>query len=132
MSALSRILRNVDGGGLMFWCPGCKEAHIVWHGEGPGPRWTWNGDAERPVFGPSVLVTSDRAHPPVTPANLEQWRREPWPQQKVRHVCHTFVGCGGAQPGQIVFLSDCTHELAGHTVDLPPMPSYRSREAPTV
>ena len=33
-------------------------------------------------------------------------------------VCHSFVGCNGALPGQIIFLSDCTHDLAGQVVDL--------------
>jgi hypothetical protein len=28
-----------------------------------------------------------------------------------RHVCHSFMSCNGAAPGQIVFLGDCTHAL---------------------
>ncbi|MCZ4340562.1 hypothetical protein O4H52_03015 [Sphingomonadaceae bacterium G21617-S1] len=32
-------------------------------------------------------------------------------------VCHSFV-----RNGQIEFLSDCTHALAGQTVPLPPFP----------
>lgn len=125
MGALSSKLRNVAGGGLSFWCAGCGCAHTVWVGEGAGPRWTWNGDAERPVFGPSVLVQYDRWEPPVTPENLEQWRAAPWVQHKVQHVCHTFVGCSGAQPGEIVYLGDCTHALAGKTIPLPDMPACR-------
>lgn len=30
------------------------------------------------------------------------------------HVCHSFI-----RDGRIEFLSDCTHALAGQTVDLP-------------
>ncbi|MCL4695464.1 MAG: hypothetical protein KJ023_00155 [Burkholderiaceae bacterium] len=41
----------------------------------------------------------------------------------LRSVCHSFVGCNGAQPGQIVFLSDCTHALAGQVRELAPFPS---------
>lgn len=131
MGQLSRVLRNVAGGGLSFLCPGCASvpttgtgrcAHTVWVGEGPGERWGWNGDAERPVFTPSVLVTHGLWTPPVTPENIEQWRIERWEQRKVQYVCHSFVGCNGAQPGQIIFLGDCTHALAGQTVDLPPWP----------
>lgn len=104
----SYLLRSIGGGGLSFWCPGCKEAHTIWHGEGKGPRWTWNGNVDKPTFTPSVLVT----HPAA-----------PWEQHKVHHICHTFV-----TDGRIQFLSDCTHELAGQTVDMQPMPALRSKE----
>lgn len=114
MAQLSKFLRSVGGGGLAFWCAGCKCAHVVWVGEGPGPRWSWNGDVDRPVFGPSVLVTYNGP-------DAGQGRAPP-------AVCHTFVGCNGAQPGQIVYLSDCTHALAGQTVDLVPLPAHRSRD----
>ena len=57
MSAASSILRTVQGGGLMFWCPGCDGAHLVQVGDGPGQRWGYNGDPVRPTFTPSVLVT---------------------------------------------------------------------------
>jgi hypothetical protein len=53
-------------------------------------RWAFNGDYERPTFTPSVLVSGDGA------------------------VCHSFV-----TDGRIQFLSDCTHSLAGQTVELP-------------
>ncbi len=75
MAALSRKLRSVEGGRLMFWCPGCDGAHQVGVGEGPGPRW---GDGAPPA------------------------------------ICHSFV-----TDGRIQFLSDCTHPLAGQTVDIP-------------
>ena len=116
MSQLSPILRATEGGGLWFRCPGCKEGHLIRHGDGPGPRWTWNGDALRPTFHPSVLVTREIWSPPVTPENLEQWRQAPWQQTKVAHICHSFV-----TDGRMQFLPDCTHELAGQTVDLPPL-----------
>lgn len=126
MGALSSKLRNVAGGGLTFWCQGCGEAHTVWVSDGPGPRWTWNGDAEKPVFGPSVLVTgvkrmTDEQHAAFL-------RGEPLPEPTPLR-CHTFVGCNGAQPGEIAYLSDCTHELAGKVIPLPDMPAPRSREA---
>lgn len=38
-------------------------------------------------------------------------------QNKVAKVCHSFV-----REGRIQFLGDCTHRLAGHTVDLPAFP----------
>lgn len=133
MGALSKYLRNVAGGGLTFWCQGCKEAHTVWVGDGPGPRWSWNGDAERPVFGPSVLVTG-HWYTPKGEADEQAWQDAgcPPPRPKFETAdtrCHTFVGCNGAQPGEIIFLGDCTHELAGQVLPLAEMPAMRSAEA---
>ena len=119
MSALSKVLRSIEGG-LAFYCPGCREVHRI--RTGPG-GWTWNGDAERPVFSPSVLVEGRR----LTDKGDAQWTAwhdagcpKPAPELDAEDTrCHSFVGCNGAQPGQIVFLSDCTHELRGQVVDLP-------------
>lgn len=104
MSALSKKLRDTTGNGLTFWCPGCKQTHSIQHGEGQGPRWTWNGDAERPTFTPSVLVTYP-ANPDASD-EFKEWRTE--------RVCHSFI-----TDGRIQFLGDCTHALAGQTVGLP-------------
>lgn len=106
MSAVSAILRSVEGGGLMFWCPGCDGAHMVTVGEGPGPRWDYNGNPERPSFTPSVLVTYNGAD-----AGQDRGDGRPAPAA----VCHSFV-----TDGRIQFLGDCTHQLAGQTVDIPP------------
>ncbi len=108
MSALSAILRDVEGGGLAFWCPGCDCAHMVQTGSGPGPRWGYNGNPERPTFTPSVLVTYNG---PDAGKVDDEGRRAP------PAVCHTFVTNGAIQ-----FLGDCTHALAGQTVDLPAWP----------
>lgn len=56
MAAISKKLRSVQGGRLMFWCPGCDGAHMVGVGEGDGPRWGYNGNPDAPTFTPSVLV----------------------------------------------------------------------------
>lgn len=112
MGLLSPILRNVEGNGLMWWCPGCNEPHLIHHGEGPGPRWGWNGNAERPTFTPSVLVRTGRAVDPT-------FQPEPGDPPE---VCHSFVVDGAMQ-----FLGDCTHALAGQTVPIPPWPT-RSEE----
>lgn len=89
---------NPDGSfGLWFDCPGCKLHHCITIGPGAGPRWDWDGIFERPTFTPSVLV------------------RYNWGPEQKAVVCHSFI-----TRGQIQFLGDCTHELAGQTVDLPP------------
>lgn len=109
MSALSKTLRDVEDNALLFWCPGCDMAHRIMHGTGTGQRWTWNGDVDKPTFQPSVLVQYNHWVPPATPDNPQ-----PGPQTEVKDVCHSFV-----TDGRIQFLTDCTHALAGQTVELP-------------
>lgn len=92
---LSRVLATSEPDSLWFECPGCKMAHRVMHGEGEGPRWGYNGNAESPTFTPSVLV------------------RYNWGPEQKAVICHSFV-----TDGRVQFLTDCTHELAGQTVDL--------------
>lgn len=104
---------------LMFWCPGCQEAHGV---KVDGSRgWTWNGDLDRPVIHPSILVTSGHhssGHTGDCWCNFEE--RFGYPPGFKCTRCHSFVGdADGSKPGMIVFLSDCSHELAGQTVELP-------------
>lgn len=98
---LSAVPRSAEGGRLHFWCPGCNEVHGIQVGDGPGPRWGWNGNAEKPTFTPSILVRWNVPPP-----------REPGDPPDT--VCHSFV-----TDGRIQFLGDCTHALAGQTVDLP-------------
>lgn len=107
--------------GYMFWCPGCKSPHHVTVKESTHhkrPVWGFNGNEEKPTFTPSLLCRSPRHVPPVTPENLEEYKRNPWEQTRVEHVCHTFI-----TDGKIQFLTDCTHELAGQTVDIPTWPA---------
>lgn len=106
MSALSPVLRAAEGGRLTFWCPGCKESHAIEHGNG---RWSWNGNVDKPTFTPSILVQYDHWMPPAVPG-----QPAPASQTQVHDVCHSFV-----TDGRIQFLNDCTHALAGQTVDLP-------------
>lgn len=100
MGQIGLKLRSVEGGRVMFWCPGCEGAHQVGVGEGPGPRWGYNGNADAPTFTPSVLVTYNGPDAGVDGAPSA--------------VCHSFV-----TDGRIQFLNDSTHHLAGQTVDLP-------------
>ena len=96
---MSRAERLSDGS-IAFECPGCRMHHRVMVGEGQGPRWGWNGSMDLPTFTPSILVRysgSDAGQGVAPPA-----------------VCHAYV-----TDGRIQFLGDCTHSLAGQTVDLP-------------
>ena len=113
MSALSKVLRSVEGGRIMFRCPGCESAgmgfaHVVTVDPPPGyagPRWSWNGNVERPTVSPSVLCKSSRDGHGA--------------------VCHLFL-----TDGKIQYLSDCKHPLAGQTVELPSFDDDREEWAP--
>lgn len=108
------VLRTLGGGRVAFMCPGCRELHqIRVYGEGR-PRWSFNGDYQRPTFAPSVLVKGVQC---VNDENGEwtgEWVSGP-DGRPLPSVCHSFV-----RDGQIQFLGDCTHVLAGQTVPLQP------------
>jgi hypothetical protein len=117
------VLRDAAPKVVVFYCPGCKGGHAI-PVEGPnaaefsanGTVWGWNGSLECPTFTPSILVRTGHyaggqqsacwctynAEHPEAPAPFECT------------VCHSFV-----RDGKIQFLGDCTHALAGQTVDLP-------------
>lgn len=63
---------------------------------GDGPVWQWNNSLDLPTISPSLLA---------------RWTEG---EQHTPKVCHSFV-----RDGRIEFLTDCTHALAGQTVDLP-------------
>jgi hypothetical protein len=110
--AAKGVLRTLEAGKVSFLCPGCKDSHVVRIvPDGQLPCWGFNGNYEKPTFVPSYLLKATWSDPPVTPENLAEWKRNPWPQKKLDHVCHSFV-----TDGQIKFLNDCTHALAGQTV----------------
>lgn len=122
MSQLSAVLRDVEDGVLMFRCPGCGQNHMIYVGDGSGPKWAWNRDAEKPTFTPSVLVKTGHY---VTGYNGGgcwcDYNAEEIAQGREHSgfdcvVCHSFV-----TEGRIRFLDDCTHKLRGQTVDLPRM-----------
>ena len=115
MAALGKKLRGLEGGFVAFMCPGCQMMHQV-RVEGAGrPRWEYNGDPNAPTFSPSVLVTSGHhvsGHTGDCWCSLAKRTGEDPDFSCFR--CHSYV-----RDGRIQFLSDCTHVLAGQTVDLP-------------
>ena len=108
------VLRTAEGGRLLFHCPGCNEVHAVTIGDGPGPRWGFNGDYDRPTFTPSILVRGNKVVKDDDGIWTGDWQRDA-AGNLIPEVCHSFV-----RDGQIQFLSDCTHGLAGQTVPLEP------------
>ena len=88
--------RMTNEGTLLFWCPGCQS----YHGCATDPNhrnpitgalWRWNGDRNNPTISPSILIEGRGRTP----------------------RCHSFV-----EDGRIRFLSDCSHALAGQTLEL--------------
>ncbi|MBB5885453.1 hypothetical protein DYQ93_11510 [Xanthomonas sp. LMG 8992] len=108
--ARASIVCDIEGRycGVMIDCPGCVAgAHMLPTDWCPDDRvrsphytgkaqWGFNGDLTRPTLSPSILSTYH------------------WGPERTQVVCHSFV-----RDGQIQFLGDCTHALAGQTVDLP-------------
>ena len=77
---------------VTFHCPGCNCGHSFRVFGASGPVWDWNGDLDKATFSPSLLYQGG-------PNDTR---------------CHSFV-----RDGKIQFLSDCSHHLAGQTVDVP-------------
>lgn len=112
----TEVINVGPDGNVCFNCPGCKDVHCIKVGDGPGPRWTWNGSGEKPTFAPSILAKS--GHYCSGHSGKDCWctyeQRLGKPSPFQCFVCHSFV-----RDGQIEFLNDCTHALAGQTVSLP-------------
>lgn len=106
------VLRQGEGGVLFFRCPGCRESHIIRVKDGTGRGWTFNGDFDRPTFAPSVLVSGNKVVKDENGTWTGDWERDA-AGNLIPDICHSFV-----TDGQIQFLGDCTHDLAGQTVPL--------------
>lgn len=93
-------VKTTSSGQKIFKYPGCDGYHSLRVNDGVStkhPHWGFNGDHDKPTFTPSILATVD------------------W--EKGREICYSFV-----TDGRIQFLSDCTHKLAGQTVEIPEWP----------
>ncbi len=73
-----------------FKCPACGEIHQFWTIKNGKPWWDFNGDVENPTVSPSIATT--------------MWNKG---------FCHCFI-----KNGEIQYLNDCTHHLAGQTVKM--------------
>jgi hypothetical protein len=93
------------------WTPAGMESAI----DPKRPKWGFNGDMEKPTFTPSVDSKSGH-FATGTPEHNCQWcisdKQDGNPT--LCHHCHSFV-----RDGRVQFLADCSHALAGQTVDLP-------------
>lgn len=69
-------------------------------------RWSFDGNYEWPTFSPSVNETRGQAG-----QSCEDFKADPRPWRN-----HVFI-----RQGRIEYLSDCTHEFAGTTVEILPL-----------
>jgi len=104
-------LRKIENNHVSFQCPGCGDHHTVPVTTTSGIGWQWNGDVNLPTLSPSILVRSGHYADHWEPGD-GCWCGKDYGFECYR--CHSFV-----RDGRIEFLGDCTHPLAGHTVDLP-------------
>jgi hypothetical protein len=78
--------RTQNGSLFEFFCPACRNNHSF-----ETPRWTFNGNVDKPTFKPSLRLLND------TDVIL----------------CHLNL-----TDGLIFFHGDCPHDLAGKTVPM--------------
>lgn len=98
----SSKLRSIKNSTIVvFYCPGCEEHHQI-----DTAKWEFNGDYEKPTFSPSYLTWND-PNPKADP------KYDPDGKYRNGFRCHSFI-----KDGKIEYLSDCTHKLAGQTVEL--------------
>lgn len=117
--------------GHMVFCPACQQGHLFNTKEGnPNgvgghkPVWTFNNDIEKPTFRASMLVRSGckaSGHKPGDECWCTYEKRYGKPSPFSCGCCHSIV-----TDGRIEFLGDCSHALAGQTVELPDFPAPRT------
>jgi hypothetical protein len=87
----------------MFWCPGCRQGHVVRINSTEHPSWSFDGNVEAPTITPSYRE--------YIPANADRGRPE-------KTTCHCIV-----TRGEIAFCGDSPHTLSGKTVPMEPIPA---------
>ncbi len=106
-----KVKIHADGFHAQFYCPGCLHYHML-PINGADNAWDFNNNADSPTFKPSILARGvDHLTEAEETLILAGVKIEPR-----KYVCHSFV-----TDGKINFLHDCTHSLAGKTIDLPEM-----------
>ena len=97
-----------------WFCVGCGRTHGVSESENP---LCFNGDVYHPTFVPSILIRSGH-YIPGHQGDCWCMYNDAHPDEPSGfqcRVCHSFV-----RDGKIEYLSGCTHEYAGKTVDMVP------------
>ena len=101
---------QTEGFQFIYQCPGCNERHGIPVNCPNG--WTFDGNDAAPTISPSILCRGVR---PITDDEIVILNGGGYVEPEPR-VCHSFI-----RAGRIEFLGDCTHRLAGQTVDMVPL-----------
>jgi transposase-like protein len=90
METKGKFLISKDGKHL-FYCPACNDFHGIYVNT---DKYSWNfdGNYDKPTILPSIKVSHEG---------------------RDSYVCHSFI-----RNGKIEYLSDCSHNMAGKTVDM--------------
>lgn len=108
---MSRVY--LDATTCEFMCPGCGQRHVLPIGKGISPSWFFTGDVERPTLSPSIAARGILGVFDYAGDWTGEWQIDA-AGSTIPFVCHSFV-----RDGRIEFLGDCSHSMAGKTVDLP-------------
>lgn len=109
---MTRVRLNANS--CEFRCPGCGQLHVLpIDNQASHPRWIFTGDADCPTLAPSILARGLLCVYDEAGEWTGEWQRDA-AGEPIPFVCHSFV-----RNGRIEFLGDCTHNLAGQTIDLP-------------
>ena len=98
--------------GPSFWCPGCKQMHVLLTDAG----WAFNGDYDRPTFTPSFLITGIKCNEGPNGGWDGTWPRDEY-GNAIPYRCHFIL-----TDGILNFCIDSDHELAGQAVPIPDLP----------
>lgn len=79
---------------FLFHCPACGGSHFFQTNAGEQPHWAWNENYVLPTITPSIRVRFGKG---------------------MSRCCHFIV-----TDGKIAYCTDCTHGMAGETVDMVP------------
>jgi len=100
---ISQFLRRAEGGIISHYCPACRQMHGFFVDK-PNPEngahWRWDGNIVAPTFLPSMNITAKD-------------------DGEIFYCCHYRL-----ENGQLEYLKDCTHALAGIKMALPPLPEF--------
>lgn len=127
----AQVITDAEGRftSVRIHCLGCGHDHTLptdWTPPGMSRsphvgacRWGFDGNLDAPTFTPSIKATVGHyCNTPPVPGNCACDFQDRFPDEEPWDIpcgiCHSFV-----RNGRIEFLGDCTHALAGQTVDLP-------------
>jgi hypothetical protein len=103
--------------GYKFLCLGCNEHHVIYTEPSTGKViWGFNGDMEKPTFTPSLRVMC--GHYCTGQEGKKCWcdyhKEHPEDTRApICYMCHSII-----TDGKIQYQNDCTHKLAGQTVEM--------------